>query len=271
MKLSSRAIRRYPELAIRAVAVVAMFLLTSSCGTEANRFEPSQRFNGFPPYIIWAWERPEELEFLDPDRFGVAFLAQTLQLTGDSVVIQPRRQTLKVPPNARLIAVTRIESRKHSGERISLSDEQKDRAIQLILRTLELPNVAGIQIDFDVVVSERAFYRDLLSELQERMPENVPLSITALASFCLGDRWMEGLAIDEAVPMLFRMGDDGQEIKARLESGADLQEPLCKTSYGFSLDEPIDMKFDSSRRIYLFNPKPWNESDLQRISERFRR
>ncbi len=246
---------------------VAVLVTAAACSRDQLPAQPSDRAKSLPPIILWAWERPEDLEFIDPERFGVAFLAQTLVMNEDDVLAQPRRQPLDVPSGTKLIAVTRIESRKHSGSRVSLSDTQQARLIELILRTLDLPGVSGVQIDFDVVVSEREFYRSLLSELRSKLPDEIPLSITALASFCLGDRWMTGLEVDEAVPMFFRMGDGRDSIREHLRSGGDLREPLCCTSYGISLDEPMDMKFDSVRRIYIFNPRPWKKDDLNRIEE----
>src|SRR5262245_20186487 len=77
--------------------------------------------NSFPQTVLWAWERPEELEFLDPRQFAVAFLAQTLVLKDDEVVFQPRHQPLKVRPEIKLMAVTRIESRKITGAPSALS------------------------------------------------------------------------------------------------------------------------------------------------------
>jgi len=71
-------------------------------------------------------------------------------------------------------------------------------------------------------VSERDFYRALLQDLRAQLPDNVPLSMTALASFCIGDRWLEGLPVDEAVPMIFRMGADDKPIKNLLANGKDL-------------------------------------------------
>jgi len=57
----------------------------------------------------------------------------------------------------------------------------------------------------------------------------MPLSITALASWCAGDPWITGLPIDEAVPMLFRLGPDTRNIDAFL-SHRNITEPLCAGS-----------------------------------------
>jgi hypothetical protein len=218
--------------------------------------------NQLPPVILWAWERPEDLEFLNTERYGVAFLAQTLILENESVVFRPRRQPLKVSPQTKLIAVTRIESVKTTGKRADLSDQQKDELVKLVLKTLELDNISAIQIDFDAANSERQFYTSLLKDLRGKLPERIPLSMTALASFCIGDRWLEDLPVDEAVPMIFRMGADDKAIKNSLAAGNDFREPLCRHSYGIAIDEPLDMKMDPTRRLYVFANHSWVAADL---------
>ena len=214
--------------------------------------------NSFPQTILWAWERPEDLEFLDPHQFAVAFLAQTLELKGDEVVFKPRRQPLKVRPETKLIAVTRIESHKAT----TLSSTQSEKLVALVLRSQELQNVSAIQIDFDAASSEREFYRSFLNDLRRQLPDNVPLSMTALASFCVGDRWLDDMPVDEAIPMIFRMGADDKTIKSFLAKGNDFKEPICQRSYGFAVDEPVEMNLDRSRRQYVFNVRAWTEEDV---------
>jgi hypothetical protein len=198
----------------------------------------------------------------------VAFLAQTLILTGSDVVYDPRHQPLKVPPATKLIAVTRIESQKITHERPALSQQQQEQLVERIRKTLELPNVTAVQIDFDAVSSERTFYRELLEHLRRELPDNVPLSMTALASFCIGDRWLNDLPVDEAVPMIFRMGVDADHVKSFLANGSDFRESLCRRSYGVALNETITNGFEKGRRVYVFNDRSWLASDLP-ILERF--
>src|SRR5687767_16011817 len=63
-----------------------------------------------PAVILWAWERPEDLTFIDPQKTGVAFLAKTITLRGDKVLVRPRLQPLTLPEGAKTIAVVRIET-----------------------------------------------------------------------------------------------------------------------------------------------------------------
>jgi hypothetical protein len=247
------------------VLLVLLPLLACHKPSTRNRIDE----NHFPRVILWAWERPEDLQFLDPQRFAVAFLAQTLTLKNGDVVYSPRHQPLRLPPNTKLIAVTRIESQKITHERPGLTDQQQQQLIERVKKTLELPNVTAVQIDFDAVTSERTFYRELLEGLRKELPDAVPLSMTALASFCVGDRWLSDLPVDEAVPMVFRMGSDSDRIKNFLTSGSDFNDGVCRRSYGVALDEPVSTSFDKQRRVYVFNSRPWMQSDLATLQERF--
>jgi hypothetical protein len=253
----------------RSVAIVsiAAFVLFSfySCRRKAtrNRLDESH----FPSIVLWAWERPEDLRTLDSKRFAVAFLAQTLTLKGDEVIFNPRHQPLDVSPDTKMMAVTRIESQKITGQRAALSEAQRQKLVSLIMNTSSTGNVTAIQIDFDAASSERDFYRSLLRDLRAKLPDNVPLSMTALASFCAGDRWLNELPVDEAVPMIFRMGADDRTIKNMLAAGDDFREPLCQRSYGVATDEIFEMKSVATRRMYIFNARPWNESSIAALKE----
>ena len=245
------------------ILVLIWCFLFSACSPKR---EVNLKINSeMPQKILWAWERAEDLRFLDSDKFGVAFLAQTLVLQQTEVVLRPRRQPLEVSSETYLIAVTRIETMKESGKRLLLSDEQKKKVVSLVKKTLELPNVRAIQIDFDVVVSERSFYRNLINDVKKELPENTPLAITALASWCVGDSWFNDFPIDEAVPMAFVMGADAEKIRDFLAKENDWREPLCRGSYGISINEPLNVKFKPNRRFYYFKSTAWEKADLEKI------
>lgn len=239
-------------------------LLSANSCRRQNEVNPNLS-NEMPAKILWAWERPEDLRFLNPKEFGAAFLAQTLTLQTEDVLYKPRRQPLEIADGTYLIAVTRIETVKDQKNRPKLSDEQKKKVVSLIKKTLQLPDVRALQIDFDVTVSEREFYRSVVTELKKELPENLPLTITSLASWCIGDSWFNDFPIDEAVPMAFQMGADDERIRSFLANGNDWREPLCKGSYGISLDEPLKISFKPNRRFYYFNPKPWKKTDIENL------
>jgi len=98
----------------------------------------------------------------------------------------------------------------------------------------------------------------LLHELKPRVPS---LSITALASWCAGDNWLSDLPIDEAVPMLFRMGVD--KGLRRFDAA------VCRNAAGVSIDEPIDAP--AVDRLYIFNPNPWSRESLNSALEAYKK
>ena len=254
--------RRNPKIFLTLFLLIAQ---TCACGTK-NEVNPKLNVE-MPPKILWAWERSEDLRFLDPQKFGVAFLAQTLTLSRDDVQFRPRRQPLELPENIYVIAVTRIETAQDGANRAALSDQQRKKIVNLIKKTLELPDVKAIQTDFDVRVSERKFYRALVNDLRKELPENMPLTMTSLASWCVGDHWFNDFPVDEAVPMAFEMGADSERVRAFLAKGSDWNEPLCRGSYGISLDDPlVNAKLKPDRRFYYFKSSSWVKSDLEKLS-----
>ena len=246
-----------------SIIICAILLFNADCRQKTESHPTSN--NVVPDKILWAWERSEDLRFLDANVFGVAFLAQTLTLKNDEVTLQPRRQSLKIAPNTYLIAVTRIETDKQTSNRASLSDERQEKVVSLIVKTLELPNVKAVQIDFDATVSERIFYRNVIVELKKQLPENTPLTMTALASWCVGDAWFSDFPIDEAVPMAFEMGADDKTIRDFLIAGNDWREPLCRGSYGIAVDEPLKVNFQPNRRFFYFKSKAWEKADTEKL------
>ena len=250
------------------LALTLTFIANSFFACRSSTIRNRANEVNLPPVMLWAWERPEDLRFLNSRRYGVAVLAQTLVLEDDDVVQKPRHHPLLVPPDLKVVAVTRIESQRSKTQKPALSGSQAARITELIRKTLELPNVSAVQVDYDATTSEREFYRSLLRELRAKLPDETPLSITALASFCVGDRWIKDLPVDEAIPMAFRMGTDSTRIRAMLADGHDFRGELCQRSYGIALDEPLSARFDPARRVYVFNSRAWKESDLEVLEER---
>lgn len=217
-----------------------------------------------PRVVLWAWERPTDLRFINPRETGVAFLARTIYLRANEVVVRPRLQPLNVPEGTKVIAVARVESDQRTKP--DLSTQQTEELAVAIAEMVQLPNVSTIQIDFDATQSERTFYHDLILAVRGRLPASVALSITALASWCSDDDWISDLPIDEAVPMLFRMGPDRRQIRNRVASGEEFPARPCRNSYGISTDEPL-RNLSAAKRLYVFNPDAWTESSVRAITD----
>lgn len=261
-----------PRKAIIAFTGVTVLLASLALGytkarsviNKRNSVTGNARLKDMPRVILWAWERPTDLRFINTQETGVAFLARTIRLRSNEVVVRPRLQPLELPENSTVIAVARVES--DAIDKAELSGQQRDKLASALAEMAKLPNVSHIQIDFDATRTERAFYRDVIVDVRRRLPQNVALSITALASWCTYDDWLSDLPIDEAVPMLFRMGPDEKQINNRLEAGEDFNAAPCRQSYGISTDEPRS-NLSLTRRLYVFNPDPWTEDSVRVILE----
>jgi|SRR5215813_1387541 len=219
-----------------------------------------------PRVVLWSWERPDNLEFINPREIAVAFLARTIRLRADETIVKPRLQPLRFPRGSELIAVARIET-----EGAALSHTQLETTVSAINQLARQSNVGAIQIDFDAKESERLFYREMLQTLRQSLPSKMRLSITALASWCIHDDWLTGLPIDEAVPMLFRMGVERDEVKGHLATGRTFRSRLCRNSLGVSTDEPLPRPpAPGPDNIYAFNPRPWSAAAVSEILKEWR-
>ena len=235
-------------------ATAALALLAPAVVVRDTR---PHRDAGLPHVVLWAWERPDDLRGLPPG-VGVAFLAQTITIVGPSYLVTRRRQPLRVDQGIEMIAVTRIEAPA------GVTGVDVPAMARAIADRARLPMVTGVQIDFDARVSQRGMYRRLLYAVRAALPAGMPLSITALASWCLDDDWLDELPIDEAIPMLFRMGPDGAALRQAWLVRRPA--PRCRGSLGVSLDEPAP-RAAADRRVYVFNPGEWTPRSVSAAME----
>src|SRR5262245_11295503 len=125
-----------------------------------------------------------------------------------------------------------------------------------------------LQIDFEAKSSQRDFFVKAVAALRQRLPDAV-LSATALTSWCLNERWTQSLAVDEVVPMLFRLGPDRRRIRDYFADGGDFRSSNCRTSIGVATDE-LPPAIPAGRRIYAFSPRRWNAETYATLRERIR-
>lgn len=261
MKISAN--NKFWLFTILLLLLVPLIALRINAVRSTSEKSARQSLASLPPLILWAWERPDKLGFIDPGKVGVAFLAASIHLRGEDVLLKPRLQPLQTPEETKLVAVVRIDTDRI--ERPQLTSNQLQRTTSELIAIARQGKVMALQIDFDATVSERSFYRDLLFAVRRQLPTEMPLSITALASWCAGDNWIDDLPIDEAVPMLFRMGVEQKQFESRLQQGYKFSGAPCKASAGVSTDQPI--KRPPVQRLYIFNPNPWSEPSLNNTLE----
>ncbi len=217
---------------------------------------PPNRMSALPPITLWAWERREDLRSLDSPqdtrKYAIAYLDQTLTI-GPDVTRQPRRDPVAFPAASTRIPVIRIEARRTAV----LDSANRAAALEAILSTAREPGISAVQIDFDATRSQRPFYRALLIDLRHALPPDLPISITALASWCSYDDWLGDLPIDEAVPMFFRMEPDRRRAPPSVDDFR-IREPLCRASYGLSTREPWPSGL-AQKRLYIFPDNGWQK------------
>jgi hypothetical protein len=253
-------------LLVRGIALVLTLLLSVAlAGDQMTSHRASSRI-ALPPLVLWAWDRDDDLRFLDTRDTAVAYLAATVILRGDGVSLAPRRNPLLLPEGTTRIAVAHMETDR--AEPAALNAAQMRRLID-VLAALgnDLPNQT-LQIDFEALASQRAFFIDALAGLRRRLPDTA-LSVTALASWCLTENWTGRLATDEVVPMLFRMGPDGRRVREHFARGGDFRSTNCRSSLGVAADE-LPPALPPDRRIYVFSPRRWTAETYRSVRARIR-
>ena len=212
---------------------------------------------------LWAWERSEDLRFLAGRPVRVAFLERTVTLRSGRLSVERRHQPLRVAPDTPLVAVVRIEA---SG--VSSPVDRAGEVAREIADSAALPRVEMVQIDFDARQSDRPFYAALLRDIRARLPRSTRLSMTALASWCADDPWIDATSVDEVVPMLFQMGPDAHHVVTRLREEGRWRVDACNGAAGLSTNERW-RGLPAARSVYVFNPRPWQASDLDTTARLF--
>jgi len=247
------------------LGVIAALFFVSFLGVRllCNRPHAARSpLSAYPRFTLWAWERPEDLRGLNPKHFAVAYLAETISIT-DAVSVARRKQPLFLSPETRRIAVVRIEAPVGVAKLDAVA--LPSRIAEIAADAVRSGEASALQVDFDARQGQREFYREVLVALRQRIPAKTPISITALASWCAYDNWIDDLPVNEAVPMYFRMGPDhfASETPGWVYPN---REPLCRGIAGVSTDEAWP-KLPARARLYIFHPRPWNPIALQNLEQ----
>ena len=218
-----------------------------------------------PSKILWAWQRPEDLRNL-PNHIGVAYVATSIVLEGQTISITPRRHAMLVAPTSPRVPVVHIDASTAAPPALNAS--QRDAIVAALLNAVEFSNTKVVQLDFEVRRSQRQFLTDVVTAARKQLPADVALSMTALASWCAGDYWLSHMPADEVVPMAFRMAAGDAEIRALLAKHGRFERSPCRSAIGTATDEPLlnlplntplnaSVATRKNFRHYLFSPKPW--------------
>jgi len=210
--------------------------------------------------VIWAWERPEDLRFAGAEA-EVAVQTGFVELSGEQVRDRGRHFPLEVerPPDTAIVHVEIDQSVP-----LAWTPRLRSRVVAAILHHARAFPARRVQVDFEVRASEREVLLEVLEDVRRGLPRTTLLSMTALASWCDTERWLDRAPVDEIVPMLFRMQEAGDALENRLAAGGDFRNPRCRSAFAVSTDTPV-VRAPRGRRVYLFNPRSWTEADFRRV------
>ena len=246
-----------------ALAALALLVLFAAAGDRMTPARASARID-LPQLMLWAWDRDDDLRFVDTSDTGVAFLAATLTLRGDGVALTPRHNPLALPAGIKRVAVIHVEADRAAPP--LLSGEQMRRFVEALAAVSDEVPHHVLQVDYEAVASQRAFFIEAIAALRHRLP-GAAISVTALASWCFNENWTARLDADEVVPMLFRMGYEGRRVRALFAKRGDFRSPGCRSSLGVATDE-LPAVLPSGRRVYVFSPRRWSEESYRTVRTR---
>lgn len=272
---------------LRAVTPVILFSIiiagivfsASYIRHHSNRATTSRSLS--LPITLWAWERDEDLSFLKGQNTEVGYYAGTFFLNQNGAYFRPRLNKLILPPGIESYPVFRFDYR---GKNLNGDDansaetngtgksieERSEQIVDEIIRFQSLHQARKIQLDFDAVEQDRPLYLDILRRLRARLLPKTSISITALASWLLDDRWVAKADTDEAVAMLFSMGPSTRQILGLVKQDRLRAPSGMKLSVGLSVNELLTNQrikrshiLEHAERLYIFSSLPWTNTRYQ--------
>jgi hypothetical protein len=224
-----------------------------------------------PRLMVWSWQHNDDLSCLDTTRVGVAYLVGRFVVHGEKIDFDRSFSQIKLPAGIYREAAVRLEIRQF--DRAKIEPIADSLSTMIVARALDNPRPIGaLQVDFDARLNEREFYSLLLRKLRAKLPASIKMSMTALASWCLGDNWLSAarLPVDEVVPMLFSLGLGQHQATQWLAKSNTLSPRLFggRLAPGLSLNEPgffalLGSRLPQYKRIYVFSSRGWNRATFQ--------
>ena len=243
-----------------------------------------------PRIVLWSWEHNDDLRFVDTSKVAIAHFEGTIILGRETASIIKRRNLICLPASGFHFPVFRIEL-AHRDE--AAQPAAFARAETIILDHLIKSKPAGcrrsqlaayepttVQIDFDAKQNDRASYLQFLQNLKAKLPRNTKLSVTALASWCLGDKWLQQAGVDETVAMLFSMGVGYEGALSAMSRMPLSNGGSAKQSIGISINEEktnrrlkklgilsSDMRASKFEHLYAFSSLGWTKRRYEKLIE----
>jgi hypothetical protein len=248
----------------RAPAFALAFVLAGAVAGDRASAPPVRADAPWPTRFAWTWDRAEDLSFLPAD-VGVAPVVATVEIAGRDVRVRPARTPLRLREGTWRLPVVHVDALP--AWHPVLDDAAAQALAAVVVEAARRGGVRAVQVDFEALPSQRAFYAGVLRRVRDRLPDT-RLSITALASWCLDDRWLGGLPVDEVVAMAFRLGlraaPSTERVRRTIAASSRWREPACNAT-GVAADEP-PLAGPATGTRYLFSPRPWDVATWARLA-----
>jgi hypothetical protein len=253
-----------------AKAGAAIFL--AFCILALASFQPGRAIHtravNLPSLILWSWTHNDDLRFVNASDTAIAFYAGTIVLGYETANLQGRKNSLLNNKNVLCFPVFRIE--KAHGK-LAASATSRNRAAEIIQSYIASHPSKIVQIDFDADSTDRNSYLIFLQDLRKRLPKGTMLSVTALASWCLDDKWLQSAPIDESVAMMFSMGQGQKDAlgllsKRKLDSGGAYRQSLGMSISEENTNEKLkESNCFANKHIYAFSSLGWTKERYDRL------
>lgn len=259
------------------VAILSLVLLLQKAKTDM--VESSKAYKPTPQIILWAWDRPQFLNPHLPQQISIAFLHSSILLRGNSseksdsisstsasststthLALKNRMHALVIPEKTLVIPVVHIDIDNLNPPK-GLTTQQIEKIVDTVNQASKQSNSGWVQLDFEARPSQRKDYLEILQRLQP-LRQQYKLSITALASWCMFDQWLDVALVDEVVPMIFRMGKGRDDVTNWVSTYGSFPLMSCNKSLGWMVGENW-LPTKEMKRVYLFHSKFWTATQIE--------
>jgi hypothetical protein len=97
--------------------ILSFFMLFLSISCRENK-------DDYPKIILWAWERKEDLRFINNKNIEIAYLALTIRISHNALVLRRRNNILLKDEKVNSFPVIRIEAANNSLPYLNQSTEK---------------------------------------------------------------------------------------------------------------------------------------------------
>jgi hypothetical protein len=233
----------------------SVFLLTSC-----------QQHSPLPPLMLWVWQAPQDLRGLDAQKIGVAVYVGTITINAFDVSTKANSARMIIPDHLYKMAVVHINVIPY--RKAVLDQNVINKVVANILLLFHNSNMPALQLDFSATNSQRDFYAQVIRQVKQQLDPKVYLSITALASWCVGDRWIaeQRLPVDLVVPMYFSLAQkpwDKFRFVQGFPSRMNALAPECRNAIGVATFETWNLPLHADVPVFVFTRGSWTREKIK--------